>query len=120
MPVDKMFETNNIVILVDEAETIQLKEKSVNFKSGKVISYEKLVIGTGSLPIQPKWLKGADLENVFTVPKNKVYLDEMHEKLQTFNKITVIGAGFIGIEISDELKKAGKEVTLVEKLPLFF
>jgi NADPH-dependent 2,4-dienoyl-CoA reductase/sulfur reductase-like enzyme len=117
LPADKMFEANNIEMLVDEAESIQLKEKTVRFQSGKIIGYEKLVIGTGSLPIQPKWLKGADLENVFTVPKNKVYLDEMHEKLKAFDKITVIGAGFIGVEISDELKKAGKEVTLIEKLP---
>lgn len=117
LPSDKMFAANDIEMLVDEAESIQLQEKTVRFQSGKVIGYEKLVIGTGSLPIQPKWLKGADLENVFTVPKNKVYLDEMHEKLTPFNKISVIGAGFIGVEISDELKKAGKEVTLIEKLP---
>jgi NADH oxidase (H2O2-forming) len=117
LPADKMFEANNINMIVDEAETIQLKEKNVRFKSGKVIGYDKLVIGTGSLPIQPSWLKGANLENVFTVPKNKVYLDEMHQKMKTFSKIIIIGAGFIGVEISDELKKTGKEVTVVEKLP---
>ncbi|SHE84547.1 Pyruvate/2-oxoglutarate dehydrogenase complex, dihydrolipoamide dehydrogenase (E3) component [Mariniphaga anaerophila] len=117
LPSEKMFETNNVDMLVDEAESIQLKEKTVRFQSGKVIGYEKLVIGTGSLPIQPQWLKGAGLENVFNVPKNKVYLDEMHEKLKGANKIVTIGAGFIGVEISDELRKAGKDVTLVEKLP---
>ncbi len=117
MPADKMFEANNIDMLVDEAEAIQLKEKNVRFKSGKIIEYDKLVIGTGSLPIQPSWLKGAGLKNVFTVPKNKDYLDGLHKKLNEVQKVVVIGAGFIGVEISDELKKAGKEVTLVEKLP---
>ncbi len=117
LPADKMFEANNIDMLVDEAEAIHLEEKSVTFKSGKHIQYDKLVIGTGSLPVKPSWLKGANLDNVFSVPKNKVYLDEMHEKLKAFNKIIIIGAGFIGVEISDELKKAGKEVTVVEKLP---
>lgn len=116
MPADKMFEANNIDMLVDEAEAIQLKEKNVRFKSGKIIEYDKLVIGTGSLPIQPSWLKGAGLKNVFTVPKNKDYLDGLHKKLNEVQKVVVIGAGFIGVEISDELKKAGKEVTLVEKL----
>jgi len=38
----------------------------------------------------------------------------MNEKLKGLEKVVVIGAGFIGIEMSDELKKAGKDVTLVE------
>ena len=38
-------------------------------------------------------------------------------KLEHCKKIITIGAGFIGVEISDELKKMGKEVTLVEVLP---
>ncbi len=117
LPADKMFEASNIDMVVDEAESIQLEEKTVRFKSGKVIAYNKLVIGTGSLPIHPTWLTGADLENVFTVPKSKEYLDAMHEKLMKFRKIAVIGAGFIGVELADELKKDGKEVTLIEKLP---
>jgi NADH oxidase (H2O2-forming) len=117
LPADKMFEANGIEMLVDEAEAIRLKEKQVLFKSGKIFEYNKLVIGTGSLPVQPAWLKGSGLENVFTVPKNKVYLDEMHEKLKSFQKVVIIGAGFIGVEISDELKKLGKDITLIEKLP---
>jgi len=41
----------------------------------------------------------------------------MQEKINNFKKIIVIGGGFIGAELSDELTKAGKEVTLVEILP---
>lgn len=51
------------------------------------------------------------------MPKNKVYLDEMQKKLEGTKKVIAIGAGFIGVEISDELHKAGKEVVLIEKLP---
>ena len=124
LPADKMFEANNIDMIVDEAELIDLDSKTVKYASGKVIGYEKLVIGTGSTPNKPKWLKGADYPNVFTVPKNKTYLDKMQQTLAEHKKIVVIGAGFIGVEISDELKKSGKEVTLIEKqsyvLPLAF
>jgi NADPH-dependent 2,4-dienoyl-CoA reductase/sulfur reductase-like enzyme len=63
----------------------------------------------------PGWLKGTELDNVFTVPKNKVYLDEMQKKMEGCKKVVVIGAGFIGVELSDELTKAGKDVTLIEK-----
>jgi NADPH-dependent 2,4-dienoyl-CoA reductase/sulfur reductase-like enzyme len=117
LPCDKMFEASGIEMIVDEAESIQTTEKSVQFRSGRLIEFDKLVIGTGSLPVEPAWLPGATLDNVFTVPKSKGYLDEMHKKLSGLQKIAVIGAGFIGVEISDELRKAGKEVTLIEKLP---
>ncbi len=41
----------------------------------------------------------------------------MQEKLKGCKKVVAIGAGFIGVEFSDELRKDGKDVTLVEKLP---
>lgn len=117
LPADKMFGANGIEMLVDVANAIDMKEKTVSYESGKVISYEKLVIGTGSTPNKPTWLKGVDYPNVFTVPKDKDYLDKMQEKLEGFEKVVAIGAGFIGVELSDELKKAGKDITLIEKLP---
>lgn len=117
LPVDKMYSATGVEARHDEAVTIDREKKIVTLKSGEKLSYEKLVIATGSTPYKPDWLKGADLEQVFLVPKNKVYLDEMQKKLECCTKIIIIGAGFIGVEVSDELHKAGKEVTLVEKLP---
>jgi NADPH-dependent 2,4-dienoyl-CoA reductase/sulfur reductase-like enzyme len=117
LPAEKMFQANGIDIIYDEAVSIDREKKAVNFKLGSPIMYEKLILGMGSEPLKPKWLKGRDLENVFTVPKNKLYLDEMQEKLKDCEKIVTIGAGFIGVEISDELQKTGKKVMLVEKLP---
>jgi len=117
LPAEKMFEANGIDIVCDEVLKIDREACFAELSSGERIGYEKLVLGTGSLPKKPKWLKGIDLENVFTVPKNKVYLDEMQKKLSGAKKIVTIGAGFIGVEISDELNKAGKDVTLIEKLP---
>jgi NADH oxidase (H2O2-forming) len=117
LPAEKMFETNNINTIHEEVVSINREEKIAVTSSGEKISYDKLVFGTGSLPKKAGWLKGSDMENVFTVPKDKIYLDEMQKKLEGCEKIITIGAGFIGVEISDELKKAGKKVTLIEKLP---
>jgi len=117
LPAEKMFEMLGVEAIYDEVSKIIREEKIVELKSGETLDYEKLVIGTGSMPVCPKWLKGCELDNVFTVPKNKVYLDEMQEKLKDCRKVVTIGAGFIGVEISDELHKNGKDVTLVEKLP---
>lgn len=117
LPSEKMFDMAGVDLVIGEVVSINRDEKSCMLKSGEKIGYEKLVIGTGSTPTKPSWLKGADLENVFTVPKDKVYLDAMQEKISDCKKVITIGAGFIGVELSDELAKAGREVTLVEKLP---
>jgi NADH oxidase (H2O2-forming) len=102
---------------VDEAVDIDTSAKVVSFKSGDKVQYEKLVLATGSTPVKPKWLIGADLENVFVIPKDKDYLNDMKDQLGGAKKIAVIGAGFIGVELSDELNKHGYEVTLIEKMP---
>jgi NADPH-dependent 2,4-dienoyl-CoA reductase/sulfur reductase-like enzyme len=117
LPAEKMFEANGIKQIYNDVLSIDRENKSVKLENGEVIEYDKLVLGTGSNPYKPEWLKGVDLENVFSVPKNKVYLDEMQLKLESCKKIITIGAGFIGVEISDEFVKAKKEVTLIEKLP---
>jgi NADH oxidase (H2O2-forming) len=117
MPVDNMMAKNGITSIVDTVTAIDKEAKTVTTESGEVYKYDKLVIGTGSTPVKPKWLKGAEKDNVFVIPKDKVYLDEMAVKLSSCKKIVVVGAGFIGVEFSDELNKRGHEVTLVEKLP---
>lgn len=117
MPVDTMMEKNNVQSIVDEATAIDTEGKVVTFASGEQIRYQKLIVATGSTPVKPKWLEGADLDNVFTVPKDRQYLDSIKEKLGSVKNIAVIGAGFIGVELSDELNKHGYNVTLIEKMP---
>ncbi len=104
MPVDTMMGKSGVESIIDTATEIDTTNKIVNFVSGEKIQYEKLVIATGSKPIKPKWLFGVDLENVCVIPKDKIYLDDMMSKLGAVKNIAVIGAGFIGVEFSDELK----------------
>ena len=117
MPVDAMMEKAGIESIVDEVIANDKTEKTATLKGGEVIKWEKLLIGTGSQPVNPRWLKGADLDNVILVPKDKYYLDDMLAKLKDCKRVVAIGAGFIGVEISDEMNKRHHEVTLIEKLP---
>jgi pyruvate/2-oxoglutarate dehydrogenase complex dihydrolipoamide dehydrogenase (E3) component len=117
MPVDAMLGKSGIESMVNEVIKINKENKTADLADGETIQFEKLVLATGSIPLKPKWLVGGDKENVFTIPKDKIYLDEMKYKLTSCKKVVVIGAGFIGVEFSDELIKRGHEVTLVEKLP---
>jgi len=115
MPVDNMLSKAGVESLVNEVVSIDKEAKIVTMEDGEQIKYDKLVIATGSSPMKPKWLKGRDLENVFVIPKDRTYLDSMKEKIRNLKRIVVIGAGFIGVEFSDELKKNGHEVYLIEK-----
>jgi len=106
-----------VQIKVDTVTKVNYLEHVLETLDGSIISYEKLVFATGSTPFIPDFIKGTELGNVFTVPKDKVYLDEFQRKIRNLKKIAVIGAGFIGVELSDELNKDGKEVTLIELKP---
>ncbi len=114
---DAGLEKAGINIQIGEIVDINFDGKICKLADGQEIAYEKIIIATGSTPIVPKWLKGAELDNVFTIPKDKIYLDNFQNKIKDKQNIVVVGAGFIGVEVTDELKKAGKNVTLVEILP---
>ena len=114
---DVGLEKAGINLIIGEVIEIDPENKTCLLADGEKIGYEKMVLAIGSIPVKPNWLNGKELDNVFTVPKDKEYLDRMIRKLQDKQKIVVIGGGFIGVEISDELKKQGKDVTVVEILP---
>lgn len=117
LPADANYDKLGIAYTVGEVVSFDKKVKRCTMLDGEEIEYDKLILATGSTPVIPNWLKGADLENVFTIPKNKVYLDQVKEKIKDLKKIAIVGGGFIGVELSDELSKSGKEVTLIELLP---
>lgn len=114
---DAGLEKLGVNIVIDEVLSVDKDAKKCKTKKGDEYSYEKLIFATGSEPMLMTFIPGYDKENVFTVPKNKIYLDDLNTKLEKMKKVIVIGAGFIGVEISDELNKDGKEVTLIELLP---
>ncbi len=114
---DMPLEKAGVNVKIDEITEINREKKLCKTKSGSEIGYDKLIIATGSEANRPGWLEGAGLENVFVVDKSMKYLSKLKEKLNGKKKITVVGGGFIGVEVSDELNKAGFEVELVELLP---
>ena len=104
---------NQIEIINDEAVG-RTDHKLILTNSGEV-GFEKLVIATGSKAVMPK-IKGAEKENVFLVMKDKEYLKNMKARIQESEKIVILGGGYIGVEVADELLKAHKNVTVVEMM----
>ncbi|AHI52533.1 FAD-dependent oxidoreductase [Spiroplasma culicicola] len=87
-----------------------------DLKTGKEFddNYDKLVIATGTWPIVPP-IEGIDLEGV-QICKNYHHAQAIKaaNNNKDIKKIAVIGAGYIGVELVDAFKEAGKEVTLVD------
>ncbi len=112
---DKPLEANKIEIIIDEV--IDVKDKRLTLKSGKEIEFDKLVLAIGSSPfVLP--IPGVDKKGVYYVKKEIDYLKELREKVEESTNIVIIGGGFIGVEVADEiLKKKDKKVVLIEKLP---
>ncbi|MCK9216695.1 MAG: FAD-dependent oxidoreductase [Firmicutes bacterium] len=104
----------NINLLIDNAMEIDKENKTVTTKENGIISYKKLIIATGSLPIIPTFIPGYDLGNVFAILKDENYLNKIFEKLDAAQNVIVIGGGFIGVEFAEQARVLGKNVTLVE------
>ncbi len=94
---------------------VDIKEKVAVLESGKEVSFEKLILATGSTPVIPP-IAGLDKEGVFFVKKDMEYLRGMKEALQEARRVVIIGGGFIGVEVADDLLRAGKEIAIVERL----
>ncbi len=114
---DGIYAKAGIDLRIDAAVEIDPEEKGCRTSSGEEIAFDRLVLATGSTPYVPEWLPGTTLENVFTIPKDKAALDRIMTSLQGCERVVTIGGGFIGVEVSDELNKLGKSVTIVEILP---
>lgn len=110
------------VLTEKEAIGIDAKAKSVKVKDVKngeeeVFHYDKLVIATGASPAVPP-VKGMELEGVFTIrtPQDAIgvraYVDENGVK-----KAVVVGAGFIGLEMAENLQQKGVSVTVIDFAP---
>lgn len=110
----------NIEVLVGhEASSIDPKQKIIQLKqlnTGQSFqrSYDKLLLSPGAEPVRPK-LPGIDLPNIFTL-RNVKNTDTIKSFIQEKRpqKALVIGAGYIGLEMAENLHALGMMVTIVE------
>lgn len=107
--------TGHEVISIDaENKTLEVK----NLSNGEIITdrYDKLVIATGARPSLPP-INGLDNKNVFTL-RNIGDMNNIDNYIKDYNpkSAVIIGTGFIGLEVCENLKKIGIGVTLIERL----
>jgi NADPH-dependent 2,4-dienoyl-CoA reductase/sulfur reductase-like enzyme/peroxiredoxin family protein/TusA-related sulfurtransferase len=76
------------------------------------LPYDKLVIATGAAPLRPP-LPGIGDPRVLTL-RNLQDMDRIKSATGKAARVLVIGAGFIGLEMAEQLRRIGKTVTLAE------
>ncbi len=108
----KMCVHHEVLSIHPESKTVTVKD----LESGEVFEegYDKLLLSPGAKPIKPSF-PGIDSERIFTLRtvedtlKIKKYVEEKQVK-----NAVVVGGGFIGIEVAENLRARGIAVTLVE------
>lgn len=103
-----------------EVTSIQPDKKTVcvrNLETGQEFeeSYDKLLLSPGARPTQPK-LPGAGIDKLFTLRtvedtlRIREYIDQNHPR-----SAVLAGGGFIGLELAENLRRLGMEVTIVQR-----
>lgn len=102
-----------------KVEPNQKKVSAIDLKTGetKDFSYDKLVIAVGASPVKPS-VEGCDLENVFFMrtPEDAIRLRTLIDG-GSIKKAVVVGAGYIGLEIAENLKTIGVRPFVLDMAP---
>ncbi len=107
--------TEHEVTAIDRAaKTIRVKHGGTETKE----RYDVLILSPGAEPIRPKSIEGVGRENVFTVRSvsDVVKLDAWLSA-RGVNDVAVVGGGFIGCEVAENLRESKRNVALIEAMP---
>jgi NADH oxidase (H2O2-forming) len=107
-------------VVINTAVKVDKTKKIVTVKTGDQFGYSKLVFATGSLPYVPAFIPGHDLQNVFYIKKSYTYVKGLIAAIGNLRNIVIIGGGFIGAEVAEQLASANMNVTLIESEPTCF
>ncbi|MCI1779295.1 MAG: FAD-dependent oxidoreductase [Bacteroidales bacterium] len=106
------------VRIQNEAVAIDPDKKTITIRkhdgSEYIENYDKLLLSPGSVPVRPP-LEGIDSDGIFTL-RNVEDTDEIKNYMDTheINKAVVVGGGFIGLEMAENLHSAGADVSIIE------
>jgi len=100
-------------IAIDRAgKRVQLREVAAG--TTEWLPYDKLLLAPGAVPVRPN-LPGIDDPRLFTL-RSLQDMDRIKAAAASAQRVTLIGAGFIGLEMAEQFVRLGKRVTLVELL----
>ncbi|MDQ0207061.1 FAD-dependent oxidoreductase [Alkalicoccobacillus murimartini] len=78
------------------------------------VQYDKLLVATGARPIVPKW-NGFELGRIHTLKTIPDALRIMENLTDEVKHVTIVGGGYIGLEVAENIVMTGRKVTLVNR-----
>ena len=115
---DDFWKKNNINLVHKYVEEVDTNSKNVIFSDESILSYDKLVIASGSKPNRFGW-KGQDLYGVFSL-YSKQDLEKVEELAVGCERAIVVGGGLIGIELVEMLLSRNIPVTFLVREKSFW
>lgn len=104
---------NRAVKIIPESKQVLIQD--LNTQKAFLVDYDKLIIAIGARPVIPP-IKNVNLPNIYTVRKIEDGI-AIKEKALKSKRATIIGAGYIGMEILEALVRQNLFVTVVEYAP---
>ena len=101
------------VKIIPESKKVLIQD--LESQNAYLVEYDKLIIAIGASPIIPK-IKNVNLPNIFTLRKIEDGI-AIKDKVLNSKHGTIIGGGYIGIELLEALVKQNLKVTLIEYSP---
>lgn len=115
---DFFWKKNKIDLVFDYVEKVESTQKNLQLKSGKQISYDILIIASGSISNKFGWpgqnLKG--VQGLYSYPD----LQLMEENSKGIKRAVIVGGGLIGIEMAEMLLSRKIDVTFLIREPEFW
>lgn len=108
---DAFWQANRIELVKDHVVSIRTTDKKLQLEKGGFLSYDKLVIATGSVSIKPKYpgIKLKGVQSLYGMPD----LALMNENTKGCTHAVVVGGGLIGIEMVEMLMSRGIGVSFL-------
>jgi NADH oxidase (H2O2-forming) len=114
---NRPLEDAGVDIIVGKVLSLDTRVGTVKLESGKLLSYERLVLATGTNAVLPP-IPGVDKGRVFTIRKSMSAMSDFRDEALNAKNVVIIGGGFIGAEFADELSQiSGTEISLIEVMP---
>ncbi|MCL6218703.1 NAD(P)/FAD-dependent oxidoreductase [Zunongwangia pacifica] len=115
---DWFWEKNRIDLKTGWVQQIDFDQKTLHFKNGDNLNYDKLILATGSIPNKFGW-QGQNLNGVQGLV-SKQDLELLEKNTKNCKKAVIIGGGLIGVELAEMLLTRNIEVTMLVREKAFW
>ena len=109
------FPSNGIDLRLDSrVEGVNTGDQTVSVDGGDKVPYDKLLIATGSRPVIPPEIEGAETEGVFSL-RTLADAEAIAQRAGSAEQVIMLGAGLLNLKAALELAERGLDVTMVEQ-----